>query len=149
MPNGLVANLFGPVEGKLTSAMLARCGLYDKLQQLDVLANGNPVCIYDNPSYPHCPQLQAPIKGPWLTSEEQEWNKAMRSVHVSVEWIFGDIVNYFKHLDFKKGLKIQLSAARKMYITCTLPHNARCCLNGSLTSDFFNIEPPSIREYSL
>ena len=150
VPNGLVANLFGPVEGKRhDSAMLARSGLYDKLQQLDVLANGNPVCIYGDPAYPHRPQLQAPFKGAWLTPEQQEWNKAMSSVRVSVEWIFGDIVNYFKYLDFKKGLKIQLSAVGKMYITCTLLHNARCCLYGSLTSDFFDIEPPSIEEYFL
>ena len=105
-PNGLVANLFGPVEGKChDSAMLARSGLHEKLQQLDILANGNPVCIYGDPAYPHRPQLQAPFKGAWLIPEQQKWNKAMSSVHVSVEWIFGDILNYFKYFDLKKVLK--------------------------------------------
>ena len=61
----------------------------------------------------------------------------MSSVRVSVEWIFGDIVNFFKFLDFKKNLKIQLSAVGKMYITCTLLQNARSCLYGSTTSRFF------------
>ena len=41
----------------------------------------------------------------------------MSSVRVSEKWIFGDIINFFKFLDFKKNLKIQLSAVGKMYIT--------------------------------
>jgi hypothetical protein len=52
----------------------------------------------------------------------------MSEVRVSVEWIFADIINYFKFLDFKKNLKIQLSAVGKMYITCSLFHNARAIL---------------------
>ncbi|CAB4033906.1 Hypothetical predicted protein [Paramuricea clavata] len=148
VPNGLVANLFGPVEGKRhDSAMLAQSDLYNKLQQLDPLPNENPVCIYGDPAYPHRPQLQCPFKGARITPEQQEWNKAMSSVRVSVEWIFGDIVNYFKFIDFKKPLKIQLSAVGKMYICCTLLHNARCCFYGSITSQFFELEPPSINEY--
>ena len=42
---------------------------------------------------------------------------------VSVEWNFGDIINYFKSLDFNKKnlvLKISSSAVGKMYVTCAL-----------------------------
>ena len=148
VPNGLVANLFGPVEGRRhDSAMLAQSSLYNKLQQLDHLNNETPVCIYGDPAYPHRPQLQCPFKGARITPQQQQWNKAMSSVRVSVEWIFGDIVNYFKFLDFKKNLKIQLSAVGKMYTCCTLLHNARCCFYGSTTSQFFELQPPSIHEY--
>ena len=41
----------------------------------------------------------------------------MSEVRVSVEWIFGDIINYIKLLDFKKNFKISLSAVGKMYVT--------------------------------
>ena len=71
--------------------------------------------------------LIAPFKGARLIQNEMDWNSAMSSVRVSVEWIFKDIINYFKFLDFKKNLKVQLSAVGKMYIACTLLHNARCC----------------------
>ena len=37
----------------------------------------------------------------------------MSQVRVSVEWLFGDIVNYFKFLDFKKNLKIGMSSIGK------------------------------------
>ena len=49
----------------------------------------------------------------------------MSSVRQAVEWIFGDIVNFFKFLDFKKNLKIGLSSVGKMYIVSALLHNAR------------------------
>ena len=65
----------------------------------------------------------------------------MSQVRVSVEWLFGDVVNYFKFLDFKKVLKICLSAIGKIYIICALMHNARACLYGSTTSEFFEMSP--------
>ena len=72
----------------------------------------------------------------------------MSQVRVSVEWIFGDIITYFKFLDFKKNLKIYLSAVGKMYVTCALLHNARAMLYGSTTAKvFFNVQPPTIDEY--
>lgn len=143
-----MANLYGPVEGKRhDSAMLAESGLYDQLVQHANLPNGRSMCIYGDPSYPHRPHLQAPFKGARITQEQRDWNKAMSSVRVSVEWIFGDIANYFKFLDFKKNLKVQLSAVGKMYIVCTLLYNARCCLYGSMTSEYFELQPPSLEEY--
>ena len=71
----------------------------------------------------------------------------MSEVRVSVEWILGDITNYLKFSDFKKNLKMYLSAMGKMYITCSLLHNARAILYSSTTSKFFNINPPTIEEY--
>ena len=35
---------------------------------------------------------------------------------MSVEWIFGDVINDFKFLDFKKNLKMGLSAVGEMYV---------------------------------
>ena len=71
----------------------------------------------------------------------------MSQVRVSVEWICGDKIKYFKFLEFMKNLKIHLSAVGKMYITCSLIHNARAILYGSTTSKFFNVNPPTIEEH--
>ena len=57
----------------------------------------------------------------------------MNSAHVSFEWVFNDIINCFKFFDFKKNLKVGLSAVRKMYIVCILMQNAYTFLYGSLT----------------
>ena len=142
-PSGLVANLFGPVVGKRhDSSMLAESGL---LNQLPGHQMATRLCIYEDPAYLLRPQLQAPFKGARITPIQNAWNKSMSSVRVSVEWIFGDIVNFFKFMDFKKNLKIQLTVVGKMYITCTLLQNAPSCLYGSTTSTFLKWIPQSLR----
>ena len=64
-----------------------------------------------------------------------------------MEWLFGDIINSFKFLDYKKNLKIGLSSVGKMYIVCALLRNALTCLYGNQTSEFFDLEPPTLEEY--
>ena len=147
-PDGLVAFLHGPFEGRRhDSGMLRESGLLQLLEEHSFAPNGDIMCIYGDPAYPLRPQLQAPFRNAALTEQQQEWNQRMSSVRVSVEWLFGDTVNYFKFLDFKRNLKIQLSAVGEMYIVCTLLKNARNCLYGSITSEFFQIDPPRIRDY--
>ena len=69
----------------------------------------------------------------------------MAEVRVSVEWIFGDVVNFFNSLDFRKIKDI--SAVGKIYITCALLHNAQACFYGSTTYEFFfKISPPAVKE---
>ena len=77
------------------------------------------------------------------------YNTAMSAVRSSVEWLFGDIINYFKFLDFKKNLKIGLSSIGKMYIVSALLQNALTCLYGNETATFFDLDPraPTLEEY--
>ena len=77
----------------------------------------------------------------------QSFNESMSKVRSSVEWIFGDIINYFKFLDFKKDLKLDLSPIGKMYIVYALLRNALTCLYGNTTSEFFQLDPPSLEDY--
>lgn len=42
--------------------MLAESNLYNQLVQYAVNINGDPLCIYGDPAYPHRPQLQGPFK---------------------------------------------------------------------------------------
>ena len=65
----------------------------------------------------------------------------MSQSRTSVEWIFEDVINYFKFLDFKKGLKLQLSAVGKKYIVCAMMQNARTCLYSNTTSEYFRVPP--------
>lgn len=147
-PNGLVTNMFGPVEGRRhDSAMLAQSGLLPQLQQHSCAPNGRILCVYGDPAYPLRRHLQAPFRGPNLTPQQDEFNKSMSEVRTSVEWVFGDIINYFKFLDFKKNLKVCLSSVGKMYLTCALMQNCRTCLYGNQVSQFFDFAPPDINTY--
>ena len=72
----------------------------------------------------------------------------MSRVRTAVEWVFGDILEYFSFLDFKRNLKVGLSAVGKMYIVCEM-RNAHSCTYGSTTSTFFGVDPPSLEQYFI
>ncbi len=148
-PNGLIANLFGPVEGRRhDAAMLVMSGLLEELQQHSFAPNGQALCIYGDPAYPHRIHLQCPYQQrQGLTPEQQAFNQSMSHVRVSVEWIFGEIVTFFKFVDFKKDLKIGLHPVGKTYVVCALLRNALTCLYGSNTAFYFGLEPPNLEFY--
>ncbi|XP_068738581.1 uncharacterized protein [Montipora capricornis] len=148
LPNGLIGNLYGPVEGRRHDAgMLADSGLLRQLERYAFSPAVQPMCVFGDPAYPLRIHLQAPFRNAALTVQMEAFNSAMSAVRCSVEWLFGDISNYFKFLDFKKNLKVQLSSVGKMYIVCALLRNALTCLYGNSTSNYFSLEPPSIFDY--
>ena len=147
-PNGLISNLYGPVEGRRhDSSMLAMSNLYPLLVQHSITPNGTPLCIYGDPAYPIRTQLKCPFPCRFaLNPQQKEFNKAMSNGRTAVEWVFGEIVRYFVFMDFKNKLKVQLSAVGKMYSVCALLTNAHTCLYKSTTSDYFGVEPPLVEE---
>jgi hypothetical protein len=129
--------------------MLAESGLMEQLELNAHSMNHQPMCLYGDPAYPLRVHLQAPYRIAQLTQQMRLFNTLMSSTRVSVEWLFGDIINYFKFVDFKKNLKIGLSCVGKMYLTCALLQNARTCLYGNQTSTFFQLEPPTLQQYFI
>ena len=124
--------------------MLADSGILNDVGNFAFSPAGQPMCVYGNPAYSLWIHLQAPYSQGRLTQQMEDYNKRVR---VSVEWFFGDIINSFKFLDYKKNLKIGLSSVGKMYIACALLRNAVTCLYGNQTSEFFDLEPPTLEEY--
>ena len=143
-PNGLIASLFGPVEGRRHgSCILAMSELLEQLEEHSFRPDGQLLCIYGDPVYLHRTHLQCPFAHrQHLTYEEQAFNQS-----ISVEWVFGDIVKYFKFTDFKKSLMIGLSAVGKIYAVCALLRHSLTCLYGNSTSTFFGVQPPAFEEY--
>ena len=96
------------------------------------------MCIYGDLAYPLRIHLQAPFRQADLPQEMlDDYNKSASLVRVSVKWLFGDIVNYFKFLDFKKNLKLGLSQVEKMNKNCALLRNALTCLYKNTTSKYW------------
>ena len=115
--------------------MLADSDLLTALEQYAVSPAGQAMCIYGDPSYPLRVNLMAPFRGAALTAQMEAFDKCMSNVRTSVEWLFGDIVEYFKFMDFKKNLKIGLSSIG-IIICCMCPVEE--CVNLSLWE--FNIK---------
>ena len=143
-----LSKLFLSLEGRRHDAgMLADSRLLRNLERFAFNPAGQPLCIYGDPAYPLRIHLQGPFKYGVLTPQMEQYNKAMSAVRSSVEWLFGDVVNSFKFLDFKKNLKLMLSSIGKMYVVSVLLRNALTCLYGNETSDYFDLSPPSLQEY--
>ena len=100
--------------------MLARSELLQMLERYSLARDGSKLCIYGDPAYPLRSQLQKLFWPAQVTPLRNEWNKAMVSVRASVEWVFGDVINYCRCLDLSKNSKIQLSTVGKMYIMSAL-----------------------------
>ena len=147
-PNGLIANLYGPVEGKRhNSSLLAATCLLEKLEMFSFSPDNTPLCIYGDPTYHLRTHLQTGFTGAQLTADAERFNKKMSSVRVSVEWVFGDIILHFAFLDFKKNVKVSLSPIGKMYVVRVILQNVHTCLYRSTTSTSFGMDPPSLRLY--
>ena len=83
--------------------MLADSGLLLLLQRHAVSSFGQPMCIYGDPAYPLRLHLQTPFRNAVLTPDMKAFNASTNAVRVSVEWLFGDIVIFFKFIDLKKN----------------------------------------------
>ena len=131
--------------------MLTESGFLQDLQRCAIspTGTGHLMCLYGDPAYPLRVNLKGPFKYAILTPQMQEFNAAMSAVRISVEWLFGDIINYFKFIDFKKNLKIGLSSVGKMYVVCAILRNALTCLYGNHTSTFFGVHPPNLLDYFM
>ena len=104
-PNGLIANFYGPVEGRRhDSSLLAESKLLQKLNVHSFAPDETPLCQYDDPALPQMTGFKGAV-----TPQQHAFNEKMNSVRVTVEWICGDIVRFFAFMDFKKDLKVNLS----------------------------------------
>ena len=61
--------------------MLTMSNLCNQLVQYSRKSNGDALCIYKDPAYPFCPQLQGPFKSENLTPQADS-DKFMSTVKV-------------------------------------------------------------------
>lgn len=83
--------------------------------------NGQVRCLFGD-SYRMRRHLQSPFNGAHLNQQQRDFNKSMSQVKVTVEWVFLDVTNYFKHMDFQKN------CVGKMYRVSAILTNAYTCL---------------------
>ena len=143
-PNGVIVDLFGPIEGRRHDAALLNES--NLLERMDIETLHN-YAVYGDPAYPLRPNLIVPFRAGALTPEQLDFNGTMSRVRESVEWAFGNILRLFAFLDFKKNLKLYLQPVGKMYIVGVLLTNCHCCLYGNQISQFFGLEPPVLEDY--
>ena len=77
----------------------------------------------------------------------------MGIVVVFREWLFNDVAKSWMFIDFKKNLKIRLSSVGQTYLVYTILHvhvwNALTCLHGTMTSEYFDLDPSALQSYFI
>ena len=98
---------------KQDRGMLADSGVYNELATNSFDPAGHPLCLYGDPAYPLRVHLQAPFKHAVLTQQMEDFNNSMSAVRSLVEWLFSDVINDFKFLDFLEKLKDRFELSGK------------------------------------
>ena len=80
-------------------------------------------------------------------SPESRYNRKMSKIRTAVEWEFGDVVNKFSFLDFKQPQKIGMSPIGKYYQVGMILKNCLNCVSPNQTSQYFDLDPPTLAEY--
>lgn len=146
LPNGIIANLFGPVNGRRHDGfLLAKSQLLQKLDQ-KFGRFSSPPHAYADTGYPLKKYLMVPFKGA-VTRRHKKLNKEMSKLRVTAEWGFSKILQLFPFVDFKKNLKIYKQEVGNFYKVAVILTNCHTCLYGSQVGSYFEIEPPLLEEY--
>ncbi|CAN0582315.1 unnamed protein product, partial [Laminaria digitata] len=148
-PDGIIRQLWGPMLGRRHDVtLLGQSGLLAFLQQWFNDEEGSAYYIYGDPAYQISPWLMAPLKGA-LMAEEEDFNAAMSSCRVTVEWGFGKIVGLWPYVDYVKKQQVGLSACGlgKQYAVAGILTNCHSCFYANSTSNYFRVRPLSLRPY--
>ncbi len=148
-PDGLIASLHGPFEGKRHDAgVYARSGLRAQLHQHMNFPGGGAYALFGDSAYPLSLYLQKGFQGIDLTHEQQAFNTRMSSVRQAAEWTFGEINTLWAYVDMRRQQKVGLQPVGMYYRAAALLTNFHVCLQrGNQTSDYFQMAPPQLREY--
>ena len=147
-PGGMLANLYGPVEGRrYDCALLAMSNFLQDWRQFFDGVNGQVLYLFGDPAYPMRRHLQSSFSSAHLNQQLRNFNQSMSQVRVTIEWVFGDVIIYLKHMDFRENLKIGLICVSKMYRVSAILTNAYTCLYKNNVSTIFGVGPPLLEDY--
>lgn len=145
-PDGLLRDFHGPYEGQRhDAAILNESGLLDRLQA--ICDTHGRYFIYGDPAYPVTPLIMVGYKGNRITRQQEEFNRAMSRIRISVEWGFSILKRKWAFIDYEKDLMIWLNCPGKLIMVAAILTNCHNCLYGNQLSVVFQVSPPSLEEY--
>ena len=143
VPDGMVAQMFGPVEGRRHDITLLKLS---KLEGKMLLFP--PDCfLYGDQAYPLRPWLLSPFRGANKPPSMRLWNKRMRTVRISVEHGFKIITSLFAHLKYVPAQRVFNTPVAKQFVVCTALSNMHNCLDPNQVSQHFGFAPPTLEQY--
>jgi hypothetical protein len=125
-PDGMIAHIFGPLEGRYHDITLLRRSQLEGRLKRDARFNG--YVVFGDPAYGRTSHFTSPFRRAKLTPAQKVVNKSMSRVRVSVEWSYGEVIKYWSHLDLKAKMRIGSSPIGQVYKVAVLLTNCMTCI---------------------
>ena len=103
--------------------------------------------LYGDLAYAQSIYLLGGFHKPPAGSDEAMFNRHMSSVHITVKWGFGDIVEKWKFLDFRSAMKIFEMPVGEFYMNGAFLSNICNCLYGNKMQQYFGAIQLTLDEY--
>jgi hypothetical protein len=157
IPNGLIAPLAGPFRAPQNdSSVLKESILFEKIEMHAVQPGSHPgdvledrwFQLYGDSAYGVSPFLVSPFAGVGeRTADEHAWNTTMGRVCISVEHLFGVVIQEWPFLNTFWKQKVLGNACGLMYWVAVLLTNAQACMVPNQTAQCYGCAPPTLVEY--
>ena len=153
LPNGIIADLFGPAVGRRNDNWLVYASaLPQRLAHMlggMVIPPGRQYKLYGDSIYRRSLYITraSRLAGAALPAGHAIGKKALNAARTCVEWSFGWVPRFWAGVDFAKKLKVHEVPVGKLYIAAVLLTNARTCLYGSMANEVFDMLPPTLEWY--
>jgi hypothetical protein len=149
LPNG-IACAWGPMESIHHDAWVYHASGVETDLRHGLRVGGVQYFLVADSAFPSRPWIRSFKKDQPVGSPGHKWNYLWASCRVSVEWMFGALVQQFGRLSYRRNNKVfqgeQRLLAKSIMNTFVLT-NALTCLRGSQTNCHLNTQPPSLEDY--
>jgi hypothetical protein len=148
LPFGMTAFMYGPNTQRHNDLWFLRHSNFNAKMQGCQAGNAEQYKAYGDAIFPTLSHLRVrhPEGGTPGQRLENEINKKTRE---SVEWAYMVTCMLWGYVDWRKNNKVLAGGANigKVYVVATLLRNCHVCLNGSITSEYFNLVPPELEQF--
>ena len=144
-----IAYLKGPWPAQTQDAqMLCESQLMEELEDL-MPANGEGAVygMYGDLAYAQSIYLIGGFWKPTAGSDEALFNRQISSVHITVEWVFRDIIEKWKFLDFHSAMRVFEMPVAEFYTNGAFLSNICNCLYGNKTQQYFGAVQLTLDKY--
>lgn len=146
-PDGLIMSCSGPYSGRTNDLrMFQRSRLEERLRRL--FDGRTPYYLFRDSAYQSCYKVRTPLRRyRQLSAQELRYNQLLSSDRISVEQVFGRVLQQW-HFNCLKSLhKLGLSPIGLHYTVAVLLTNCYTCLHGNAVSSRYGIQPLPLEQY--
>ena len=146
-PDGMLLYTYGPTGVHNDNALVGLSGLASALLPFVESLLGHRYVIYGDPIFGRGRYITRGFERVEASPLEHAWNKGMNAARVSIEHIFGIVVNKWAFIDFAKQQKLRWTRPARAYLNAQFLTHCHNCLHPNKVSQMFDCAPPSLREY--